>query len=96
MLDGRHIPHYEADYDFSFGARRAGAAVMVNMPSLEEVREWYGAWKIKHGSAVHLNLDDGKNGGVMWCDRAHFQCHQPVIEGADRDIAIVRNSPKSL
>jgi hypothetical protein len=61
LLDGRHIPHYEADYDFSFRARCAGAAAMVNMPSLEEVREWYEAWKIKHGSAIHLNLDDGKS-----------------------------------
>jgi hypothetical protein len=28
-------------------ARRVGAAVMVNMPSLEEVGEQYGAWKNK-------------------------------------------------
>ena len=33
MFDERHLPHYGADYDFSFRAARAGYAILVNYPS---------------------------------------------------------------
>jgi len=86
---------------------------MVHMPSLEEVRECNGAWKIKPGFGIYLNLDDGKSVPsavdtthpnsqlLLQCRRdamrqGIFSGHQAGIVSADREIAIVRHSLKSL